>query len=55
MAQITKVTYTDGTTVIHAQNLNDIQDAIQDLIDEELTFTDDGHGNVTITLAGGST
>lgn len=54
MALLTKVTYTDGTTVIGAQNLNDIQDAILDLIDEELVFADDGDGNITITTADSS-
>lgn len=55
MAQLTKVTYTDGTTVIYAQNLNDIQDAILELIDESLSFADDGSGNITITPTGGTT
>lgn len=53
MAQLTKVTYVEGSTVIHAQNLNDIQDAIIDLMNGGLAFTDDGDGNITITPVGG--
>ncbi len=49
MASLTKVTYVDGTTVISAQNLNDIQDAILDLIAEGFDFEDDGNGNITMT------
>lgn len=55
MASLTKVTYVDGKTVIHAENLNDIQDAILDLIAEGLTFADDGQGNITVSTTGGST
>lgn len=55
MASLIKVTYVDGTTVIHAENLNDIQDAILALIDEGLTFADDGQGNIIVSTTGGST
>ena len=51
MATLTKVTYTDLSTVIGAQNLNDIQDAILALIDEQLVFADDGNGNIAVTLS----
>lgn len=37
---LTKVTYVDGTTVIRAQNLNDIQDAIIDLEEHAVLDTD---------------
>lgn len=36
---MTKVDYTDGTTVITAQNLNDIQDAIIELEDDDSVAT----------------
>lgn len=49
MASLIKVIYVNGTTVITAKNLNDIQDAIIDLIEEGLDFLDDGSGNITIT------
>ena len=49
MANLVKVTYVDGTTVITAQNLNDIQDAILALIAEGFDFDDDGDGNISIT------
>ena len=54
MASLTKVTYTDYVTIIPAQNLNGIQDAILALISEGLTFSDDGQGNITISPAGGT-
>ena len=37
---LTKVTYVDGTTVINAKNLNDIQDAILDLEEHAVLDTD---------------
>lgn len=52
-ASLTKVTYEDGSTVIYAQNLNDIQDAILALIATGYSFTDDGNGNITVTFTEG--
>lgn len=49
MARLTIVTYVDGSTVISAKNLNDIQKAIIDLIYEDYEFLDDGDGNITMT------
>ena len=37
---LTKVTYVDGTTVIRAKNLNDIQDAIIELEDHAVLDSD---------------
>lgn len=50
---LTKVTYVDQETVIGADNLNDIQDAIIDLEETTISLnaTDDGDGNVVITLS----
>lgn len=48
---LTKVTYVDNETIIGADNLNDIQDAILELEDlTSLVVTDDGDGNVTLAL-----
>ena len=52
-ASLNKVTYQDGTTVIYAQNLNDIQDAVLALIATGYSFTDDGNGNITVTFTEG--
>lgn len=38
VSTLTKVTYTDNVTVITAQNLNDIQDAIIEAEDEVNTY-----------------
>ena len=51
---LNKVTYVDHVTVISAQNLNDIQDAVianEDAIDNiaSYTYADDGDGNITIS------
>lgn len=56
---LNKVNYVDGTTVIHAKNLNDIQDAIVKLesspagggVQSVNSKTPDDKGNVTITAA----
>ena len=62
---LTKVEYVDDVTVIHAENLNDIQDAIIALqsnsikkpqspsIGDFLCYTADGWGAVTVRAASG--
>ncbi len=49
---MTRVTYVDGQTVIHAENLNDIQDEIISI--EENTYTkseiDEKIGNIESAL-----
>ena len=43
-----KVTYTDNTTEIHAQNLNDIQDAIIEI--EDTVNASDSVAQLTYTV-----
>jgi len=62
MADYTRVNWQNGelgNTALNAANLNKMDKAIKDLSDEvnsiAVTVTDDGDGNVTLTIGGTST